>query len=85
MSDKLPVKKWARSKNGFLRHAAKLAGARKQRPQLKGKEIMEFTKSEAENLLKMFGGEEASITVVRDDSGLLAWHTEYPEEGSLEL
>jgi hypothetical protein len=48
---------------------------------------MQFTKEQAENLLKMFDGKECDIIVTQDQKGegLLAYYAEYPEEGSLEL
>ena len=48
---------------------------------------MQFTKEQAENLLKMFDGKECDISVTQDHGGdgLLAFYTEYPEEGSREL
>jgi hypothetical protein len=46
---------------------------------------MEFTLEQAKKLLEMFGGEEASITVMKKGEGLLAYYTDYPDEGSVEL
>ena len=46
---------------------------------------MTFNLEQAKALLEMFGGEEAEITVVSHKDGLMAYHTEYPEEGSVFL
>jgi hypothetical protein len=46
---------------------------------------IELTKEQAANLLEMFNGDEATITVTGKDGELVAYHTDYPEEGSLEL
>jgi len=48
-------------------------------------EDVEFNLEQAKMLLAMFGGEEASITVKKWKGGLCAYHTEYPEEGSVVL
>jgi hypothetical protein len=55
-----------------------------QEPQRRN--AMEFSLEQAQSLLKMFGGEEAAITVTTGpDGSLLAYHTDYPEEGSVDL
>lgn len=51
---------------------------------------MEFTLSQAQTLLEMFGGDDTSITVSEltdghSGSGLYAYATEYPDEGSVFL
>lgn len=46
---------------------------------------MEFNYEQAKLLLEMFGGEEGNITVICSGKELLAYNTEYPEEGSVEL
>lgn len=50
---------------------------------------MQFGLKQAQDLLEMFGGEEATIVVEYGDGhsgpGLYAYHEEYPEEGSVFL
>lgn len=46
---------------------------------------MEFNLEQVKTLLEMFGGEDAAITVVKNGDELRAYHTDYPEEGSVEL
>jgi len=47
---------------------------------------MKFNLSEAKALLEVFGGSDAEITVTENSDGQkLAYTTEYPEEGSVEL
>jgi hypothetical protein len=47
--------------------------------------MLEFNREQVKTLLGMFGGTDATITVVKDGEELLAYETEYPEEGSVEL
>lgn len=47
--------------------------------------VMEFNLEQVKTLLEMFGGEDAAITVVKNGDELRAYHTDYPEEGSVEL
>lgn len=46
---------------------------------------MEFNLEQAKNLLAMFGETETTVTVIKDGDTLVAYETEYPEEGSVEL
>ena len=40
---------------------------------------------QAKELLKLFGGEDAEITLMQTDEGLQAYFSEYPEEGCILL
>jgi hypothetical protein len=51
----------------------------------KARKIMEFNLSQAKALLEMFGGKDAAITVCEKGGELLAYHTDYPDEGSIVL
>lgn len=46
---------------------------------------VELDHNQAKKLLEMFGGEEAHITVAKRGDDVIAYHTDYPEEGSLVL
>jgi hypothetical protein len=53
-------------------------------------DVVTFTLPQAWDLLAMFGGEDSELSVGRCDDGhagpgLYAWHTEYPELGSMLL
>lgn len=42
---------------------------------------MEFNFVKAAELMEMFGGVEADITVIEENGELIAYYTDYPEEG----
>lgn len=46
-----------------------------------------ITRQQAEELLALFGGEDATYVVasVQDGEGVIAWNADYPEEGSTRL
>jgi len=44
-----------------------------------------ITLRQAEALLKFFGGHDSEVALATYDGGLIAWGTEYPEEGSFWL
>lgn len=47
---------------------------------------MVFTLSEAKSLLELFGGSDSTtITVTEHEGQKVAYSSEYPEEGSVEL
>jgi hypothetical protein len=47
--------------------------------------MLEFNQAQAKALFEMFGCTDAAITVIKNGNELLAYNTEYPEEGSVEL
>lgn len=47
--------------------------------------MVTFNRNQAKQLLAMFGGEDASITVHQDCDTIRAYYSDYPEEGSEEL
>ena len=47
--------------------------------------MLEFNHEQAKNLLEMFGESDTKITVIENGNELLAYETEYSEEGSKEL
>jgi len=42
---------------------------------------MQFNITQVMDLLEMFGGEDADITVLEESGQLIAYYTDYPEEG----
>ena len=47
--------------------------------------MIEINLEQAKKLLEMFGGEEASITLQQEGDKIIAWYTEYPDEGIIML